>query len=162
MHTFIHKPMSLYLGDDGGHVSEDGGVEQRRNDHHAGAEDPLRVRIRRNVPEAHARHARHRVVEGCNNRVYYLKLLCFILQFLILHNQFSGTSLYWRLCCQSPKSSCRCYNILLLQRGYLQSCFVSKLFIFEFHYLGTSTLWIFVHICENAPKLHSKGTHTIV
>lgn len=53
----------LYLLYDCGDVSEYGRVEQRGHDHHADGEYLLVVRLRGDVAEAHAGHARHGVVQ---------------------------------------------------------------------------------------------------
>jgi len=49
---------------DGGHMAEDGGVQQGWDDHHAAAERLLVVGGGRHVAEADGGHAGHREVEG--------------------------------------------------------------------------------------------------
>ena len=52
-----------HVVDDGGDVTEDGGVEQRRHDHHAQGERLLRVGVRGYVAEPDGGHAGHGEVE---------------------------------------------------------------------------------------------------
>ena len=55
-----------HVVDDGGHVPEDGGVEEGGDDHHADSEAFLAVRLGRNISEPDGGHAGHREVKCCH------------------------------------------------------------------------------------------------